>query len=121
MTEITLAMSVAWWVGVYHMMIGSYLVFISERRTPFVLVTGLVKGLLGTLVYLVVRDPPWVITHIPWIADTVMLLTLIVMFVFSVIVTILIWRAFDLVPPNDRFKELGNCAMEWWSSHRRRF
>ena len=121
MTEVTLALVIAWWVAIYHMMIGGYLVFISERRSPFILITGLVKGLLGTMVYLVVRDPPWVVTRLPWFEDIGLTLTLLVMFVFSIIVTILIWRAFNLDPPNDRIKELGNGAMEWWSSQRRRF
>ena len=121
MTEVTIAMVVAWWVGIYHMLIGGYLVFISEQRTPFILVTGLVKGLLGTLIYLVVRDPPWVIAYIPWVPDILLPITLLVMFVFSVIVTVLIWLAFGLDSPQERIKYLAHCGQKWASRQRRRF
>ena len=117
MTEINIALIIAWWVAVYHMVIAGYLVFLSERREPFIMVTALVKGLLGTLVYLVVRDPPWVVRRFEWAGDLSLTLTLIVMFVFSVIVTILIWQAFDLLPPKDRIKQLGRSVKVWWSGN----
>ena len=121
MTEVTIAMAIAWWIGVYHMLIGGYLVFISERRTPFVVITGLVKGLLGAGIYLVIRQPLWFGTHAPPIPDVILPLTLLIMFTFSAIVTRLIWSAFDLDPPQDRAKELAYYAREWWRGRRHHF
>ena len=103
------------------MLIGGYLVFFAERRTPFILVTGLVKGLLGTLIYLVIRDPPWAVAYIPLVPDILLPITLIVLLTFSVIVTILIWLAFDLDTPQERITELSHCGRKWVSRQRRRF
>lgn len=120
MTEVTIAMIIAWWVGVYHMMIGTYLIFISERRTPFLAVIGLVKGMLGAAIYLVVRQPLWVDTHAPTIPDLILPVTLLLMFVFSTLVTYLIWARFDLDPPQKRIRVLFRCAGNWWSRQHRR-
>lgn len=121
MTEVAIAMILAWWVAVYHMLIAGYLVFLSERRTPFVVITGVVKGSLGVAIYIVVRQPLWVDTHTPTVPEVILPLTLLIMLAFSVIVTGLIWRAFDLDPPQKRVKELARCARQWWDRHRRRY
>lgn len=113
MTELPIAMIIAWWVGIYHMMIGAYLIFLSERRTPFLAVIGLVKGMLGVAIYLVVRDPPWINTHAPTLPQLILPITLLLMLAFSVIVTWLIWALFDLDPPQKRIKELYRCARDW--------
>lgn len=121
MTEVAIAMIVAWWVGVYHMVVGGYLVFISERRTPLLLVTGVVKGLLGAAIYLVIRQPLWVSAHTPTLPDVIVPVTLLILLVFSIIVTRIIWAAFDLDSPQDRVIELAHCVTEWGERQWRRF
>ena len=121
MTEFTIAMILAWWVAVYHMLIGGYLVFLSERRTPFIVITGVVKGSLGVGIYLVVRQPLWVGTYTPSLPEVILPITLLVMLAFSFIVTILIWLAFGLDTPQERITELAHCGTKWASRQRRRF
>lgn len=121
MTEVAIAMIVAWWVAVYHMMIGGYLIFISERRTPFLVAIGMIKGMLGAAIYLVVRQPLWVDAHAPTIPELILPITLILMFVFSALVTYMIWTLFDLDPPQTRIRVLLRCARSWWSRQHRRF
>lgn len=120
MIEVEIAMIVAWWVSVYHMLIGGYLVFLTERRTPFLIVIGLVKGMLGAAIYLVVRQPLWMDTHAPTIPELIIPITLVLLFAFSAIATYMIWALFDLDPPQKRIKVLYRCAKSWWSRQRRR-
>lgn len=121
MTEFTIAMVLAWWIAVYHMLIGGYLVFLSERRTPFIVITGVVKGSLGAGMYLVVRQPLWVGTHTPLIPEVILPVTLLIMLAFSFIVTGLIWMAFGLDSPQTRARELARCGKKWCSRQRQRF
>ena len=118
MTEVTtsIPMIIAWWIGAYHMAIATYIVFFAERRSPSLIMVGSVKGLLGAAIYIVVRDPPW--SSISIIPDIILPITLLVLMMFSIIVTWLIWKAFDLDPPQKRFKELwdsfGDKTDEVW-------
>ena len=117
MTETTIAMVIAWWVAVYHMLIAGYLIFLSESRTPFLVIVALVKGTLGVAVYLTVRQPLWMDVHAPTLPEIILPITLLLILAFSVLVTRLIWETFDLDPPQQRARELAYCAREWWSEH----
>ena len=121
MSEVALAMVVAWWVAVWHMLVGGYLVFFAESRTPFLTIVGVIKGMLGAAIYLTVREPLWVDTHAPSAPEIILSVTLILLLVFSGLVTGLIWQAFDLDPPQQRARELFRCGKKWWDRQRRRF
>lgn len=102
--EVTLAMTIAAWVAVWHLLIAGYLLAFAERVSKLLLVIGLVKALLGGAIYLVVREPPWAVRYAFFTMDILLPITLALLLVFSFLVTIAIWTAYDLDRPDTRLK-----------------
>ena len=91
------------------MLVATYIVFFAERRNISLLIIGSLKGLLGAAIYVVIRNPPW--STISIIPDIILPATLLLIMMFSVAVTWLIWAAFDLDPPQKRIREgYRNCC-----------
>lgn len=100
--EISLAMHIAAWIGVWHVLVGGYLVFFAERSSILLLFVGIVKGLLGASVYLTIRRPPWLSGYAWYTSEILIPVTLTLLLLFSVLVTVAIWSAYDLDLPHRR-------------------
>lgn len=94
-----LAQALAWLVGVWHLLVAGWLVFLADKHTRLLSSIAITKGLLGGTIYLVVRRPPWE-WYLPF-KDELVPLALLLIAIFSVQVTYLIWRAYDLEAPQD--------------------
>lgn len=106
MTEhVTIAFHLAWLVAIWHMGVAGYLIFLAERDDPMLLVIALMKGLLGALIYVLVRDPWWAAHEA--VEGFLLPATLLLLCLFSVSVTWLIWQHFQLVSPTERLERLA--------------
>lgn len=84
----------------WHMAVACYLIFFAGNDDRLLVATALTKGVLGACVYIVVLRPAWAFygTIEKWLLP----FTLGVMFLFSILVTAVLIRAFALEPPHRR-------------------
>lgn len=94
----------AWWVGMFFVFLGLYVIFITERSDPPLITFGLFDLLLGVGIYLTVRFPEWT----PSLLTRELLVTaiLLLLFCFVAMTTWLIWAFYELDPPHIRVKAL---------------
>lgn len=102
---LALAFHLAWLVGVWHLVVAGWIVFFSRTHAALLTTTAVVKGLLGACIYLIVREPSWIFT--PDAEVFLLPVTLVLLYVFSALVTALIWKAYNLVPPWTRARQLA--------------
>lgn len=104
MSDIPVSYTLAWLVAVWHLLIAGWIVFFAGQRTPLLTTMALVKGCLGGTVYILVRSPPWRwYNTLEWI---LLPIALVLMLAFSVLVTVLIWRAYQLDRPRQRLRRI---------------
>lgn len=101
---IDLAFHLAAFVGLWHLAVAGYLVYIAEAHDIPLLTIALAKAVLGGSVYLLVRQPQWVIAFD--LLDWLLPLALLSMVGISVALTRLIWSHWELEAPQDRIREL---------------
>lgn len=106
MTEVTVAMVLMWWISVILVSIGSYLVFVSEDNTPMVIMIGSTMGLLGSILYLIVRQPVWAFARIPDLPNVLLPSSLGLFLIYVVLETLQMWRDRDLDRPDKRVRTL---------------
>lgn len=99
-----LAFHLAWAVGIWHLTVAGYLVFFSRANGALLTALALTKGLLGACLYIVIREPTWVVYG--GVERYLVPFTILLLFAFSALVTILIWNAYDLRAPRDRLREI---------------
>lgn len=100
MSELPVSTTLAWLAGLYHLLIAGYLVFLAEERSPLLTTLALLKGSLGGGVYILVTNPPWYGgSTLEWL---LLPLTLVLLLAFSILVTVLIFRAYGLADPSSR-------------------
>lgn len=102
--DVRIAFHLAWLVGAWHLVVAGWLVFFAEKHTTLLSVTAIVKGILGACIYLIVRQPEWAF-YTPF-RPHLLPLTLVTLFAFSVLVTVLIFKLYDLATPWKRLGQL---------------
>lgn len=102
--ELFIALQFAWCIAAWNMLVAGYFVFMSGSRDELLLVLALLKGLLGGCVYILVHQPQWVFYE-PF-KGTLLPFTLFLFLMFSMLVTIVTWRAFGLDPPWTRARKI---------------
>ena len=101
--EITVAMEIARWVAIWHLIVALYLVAYSEVKTPFLMLIAVMKAGLGALIYLLVLEPAWVLeADWPLIGsvDGILLpLTLLLLGAVSVVLSWALWQLYEIGGP----------------------
>lgn len=98
------AVGLMWLVAIYHTLLAGYLVFLAQDRGRLLSAFAFTKGVLGTTLYLVVTEPTWSWYQV--IEDELTPLLLATFLFYSLLVTLIIWRSFDLDPPRARVRSL---------------
>lgn len=122
--EIPLAMEIAKWIAIWHLGVALYLVWYAEHKTPFLMGIALLKAALGTLIYLIVLEPEWVLeTEWPFIGtvDGVLLpLALILLGAVSIVLTWALWQLYEFGgPAESAIRIVRRWVARLWNSIRR--
>lgn len=104
--EVTWAMRLGTWVAVWHILVGLYLWGLPERASIVLRLIALVKFALGVMIYLLVRRPAWAVRAELYDMGLLVPIAVGLLLLVSVIMTWLIWQAYELDPPWTRCREI---------------
>lgn len=95
---------IGWWMAVYLIMVGTYLVFFSESNSPFIIFVGALKGTVGAVLYLLLREPMWMHTYVPSLPDILLTIFIGELFFIIILLTLTLWKAHHLQRPTTRMR-----------------